>query len=47
MAYPENPEGRNTLSDPTGHEFNNTIQLLKNTERPLLVVFIDGWQRIR
>ncbi|MGA8654807.1 MAG: hypothetical protein WB586_01545 [Chthoniobacterales bacterium] len=24
-------------------ELNNTIQLLKNTERPLLVVYIHGW----
>jgi len=36
-----------SYSDPTGHELNNTIQLLKNRERPWLVVFIQGWQRIR
>ncbi|MBV8815347.1 MAG: hypothetical protein JO271_12725 [Verrucomicrobia bacterium] len=32
-----------SYSDPSGGELNNTIQLLKNTERPLLVVFIHGW----
>jgi hypothetical protein len=32
-----------SYADPCKGELNNTIQLLKNTERPLLVVYIHGW----
>jgi pimeloyl-ACP methyl ester carboxylesterase len=32
-----------SYADPYKRELNNTIQLLKNTERPLLVVYIHGW----
>jgi hypothetical protein len=32
-----------SYADPSKGELNNTIQLLKNTERPLLVVYIHGW----
>ena len=32
-----------SYSDASKGELKNTIQLLKNTERPLLVVFIHGW----
>src|ERR1700751_2237877 len=33
-----------SYADPYKGELNNTIQLLRNTERPLLVVYIHGWQ---
>jgi pimeloyl-ACP methyl ester carboxylesterase len=32
-----------SYADASGGELNNTIELLKNTERPLLVVYIHGW----
>jgi len=32
-----------SYADPYKGELNNTIQLLRNTERPLLVVYIHGW----
>ncbi len=32
-----------SYADADKGELNNTIQLLKNTERPLLVVYIHGW----
>ena len=35
-----------SYADPCKGELNNTIQLLKNTERPLLVVYIDAQPRI-
>jgi pimeloyl-ACP methyl ester carboxylesterase len=32
-----------SYEDPYKSELNNTLQLLKKTERPLLVVYIHGW----
>ena len=32
-----------SYADAKKGELNNTIQLLKNTERPLLVIYIHGW----
>src|SRR3984893_9444930 len=32
-----------SYGDPYKDELKNTIQLLRNTERPLLVVYIHGW----
>jgi pimeloyl-ACP methyl ester carboxylesterase len=32
-----------SYADPSAGELKKTIQLLKDTERPLLVVFIHGW----
>ena len=32
-----------SYADPYKGELNNAIQLLRNTERPLLVVYIHGW----
>lgn len=32
-----------SYADPSKRELSDTIELLKNTERPLLVVYIHGW----
>jgi hypothetical protein len=32
-----------SYADAREGELNDTIELLKNTERPLLVVYIHGW----